>query len=352
MDSIFKENIVKKAVRIALKRQLPYHEAHAYQASKFLKTVESERGTLPKQVIRECGDYAIDILGDKKYAPWLYVYSAVAGRFKEGWIPANFYEPQVIPNINGHYGACANLKPLNSMFFQAKEFPDLGSFVNGLFLDTSYRVRSPQDFKKILFHDCDRVIFKTDQTLRGEGIHFFDRISFNVEDLEVLGNGAFQSYVDQHPLFNEYTPKSVATIRITTAINDEGKVSARGSYLRLGAAHDTHVQSATAVMIPIDLVTGVLSDTGYMPTWITTPSHPTSRKEFADVKIPNYEKCVDVVTSLHLKVPFARCIGWDVTVDKEGEVVVLEWNGKHNGIKFSEATQGPCFVDMGWEKFR
>lgn len=346
------ESFAKKVIRIARNKRMPYHEGHAYTANKFLKTVESERGTLSKQTIRECDDYAIDILGDKKYAPWLYVYSAVAGQFKPGWIPANFYEPQVIPNTNGHYGACATLKPLNSKFFQAAEFPDLGSFVNGLFLDTSYRVYSPQDFKEMIFSHCERVIFKADQTLRGEGIHFFDKASFNVGDLENLGNGIFQRYVDQHPVFSEYTPKSVATLRITTAINDEGKVSARGSYLRLGAAHDTHVQSATAIMIPVDLETGMLNDLGYWPDWTTTPSHPSSRREFSGVTLPSYKKCVDVVTSLHLKVPFVRCIGWDVIVDAKGEVTILEWNGKHNGIKFTEATQGPSFTDMGWEKFR
>ena len=346
------ESFARKVIRIAQNKPLPYHEGHAYKANQFLKTVESERGTLSKQVIHECDDYAIDLLGDKKYAPWLYVYSAVAGKFKPGWIPANFYEPQVIPNTNGHYGACATLKPLNSMFFQAAEFPDLGSFVNGLLLDTSYRVYPPKYFKEMLFRDCERIVFKADQTLRGEGIQFFEKTSFNVEDLENLGNGIFQRYVDQHPLFNEYTSESVATIRITTAINDEGKVSARGSYLRLGAEHDTHVQSATAIMIPVDLETGMLNDLGYHPDWTTTLSHPGSHKRFAKVTLPNYRKCVDVVTSLHLKVPFVRCIGWDVIIDNAGEVVILEWNGKHNGIKFTEATQGPSFTDMGWEKFR
>lgn len=99
-------------------------------------------------------------------------------------------------------------------------------------------------------------------------------------------------------------------------------------------------------------MTGALDEIGYMPSYLTIHSHPTSHKSFANVIIPSFGKCVDVVTSLHLKVPFVRCIGWDVTIDKKGEVVVLEWNGGHNGIKFTEATQGPAFVDMKWEKFR
>jgi hypothetical protein len=29
----------------------------------------------------------------------------------------------------------------------------------------------------------------------------------------------------------------------------------------------------------------------------------------------------------------------------------MEWNALHNDIKFSEATQGPCFTDLRWERF-
>ena len=49
-------------------------------------------------------------------------------------------------------------------------------------------------------------------------------------------------------------------------------------------------------------------------------------------------------------VPFARSIGWDMIVDNNNEIQVMEWNGSHNDIKFSEATQGPCFSNLGWEK--
>lgn len=352
METIVKENIIKKAIRIARNKKLSYHERSAYRAGLILKGIETERGPLSKQLIGECNDYAINILGDKKYAPWLYTYSAIAGQFKQGWMPENFYGSQVVPRINGHYGDCSFLKPLNSIFFQDKRFPDLGSFTNGLFLDKHYRVCSPKDFKKILFNDCNHVIFKADHSLKGVGIYFFDADTFNARDINTLGNGIFQSYVDQHTLFNEYTPKSVATIRITTLINNKGEVSARSSALRLSVAHETHVQSATSVCIPIDLQTGVLNDTGYLPSWVTTRSHPTSKKDFANVTIPNFKECIDVVTSLHMKVPFTTCIGWDLTLDKQGEVVILEWNAAHNGIRFAEATQGPCFADMGWEKFR
>jgi hypothetical protein len=40
---------------------------------------------------------------------------------------------------------------------------------------------------------------------------------------------------------------------------------------------------------------------------------------------------------------------WDLCIDGDGAVRVLEWNGGHNDITFSEATQGPCFADLDRE---
>lgn len=346
------ENIFQKSLRLALGKQLSFHERHEYQVSKILKGIEPEHGTLTENSIRECDNYAMEILGHKKYAPWLYVYSAISGQFKEGWIPDNFYGSQVVPNINGHYGTCASLKPLNAKFFHTKEFPDIGSFVNGLFLDTNYQAYSEKSFIKHLFRNCDRIVFKTDKSLKGKGIHFFNPNSFSAEYVKSLGNGVFQSFVEQHSLFDEFAPESVATIRLTTVVNDDGEVSVRGSHLRLGTESDTHVKSATEVRVPITPGTGELDKAGYLPSYLTIYSHPTSQKSFDNVTIPNFKKCVATVNRLHLKVPFVRCIGWDVTLDKEGEVVILEWNGGHNGIKFTEATSGPSFSDLNWERFR
>lgn len=345
---------IKRLARTILKpsQPLPYHEAHAQQAYEICKTIESKRGPLSRKVARECDDYATEILGDKKYAPWFYVYSMIAGHFKEGWIPDNFYGANVIPKIKGHYGNFANLKPLNIAFFQTTAFPDQGSFVNGLFLDEAYNVVTPNVFKRMLFEKCDRTVFKTDRSCNGRGLHFFDKYSFSIEAITRLGNGVFQRYIDQYPLFNEYTPNSVATLRITTFLGELGTASVRAAYLRFGTGGDTHVQPSTSVRVPLDLATGVFSDVGYLGSWLTTPVHPTSRRSFANECMPNYSKCVDLVTSLHQKVPYVRCIGWDLALDAEGEVVVLEWNGAHNDIKFAEATQGPCFADLGWERFR
>jgi Sugar-transfer associated ATP-grasp len=113
---------------------------------------------------------------------------------------------------------------------------------------------------------------------------------------------------------------------------------------------DTHLRSSSAIRIAVDPRNGALADTGYFPTWLTTREHPDSHMTFAGSQIPAFDKCTATVLELHGKMPYVRCIGWDVVVDKSNNVRVMEWNGHHNDIRFLEATQGPCFRDLHWEK--
>lgn len=85
--------------------------------------------------------------------------------------------------------------------------------------------------------------------------------------------------------------------------------------------------------------------------WLDCTAHPTSGEPFAGKAIPAFDKCLRTVIAHHRRIPFVGAVGWDVTVDPSEEVFILEWNGYHNGIGFSEATEGPCFTGLDWERF-
>lgn len=341
-------------VRFAAKSLLGYryHRDHVMQAARILKKIEGVKGALSQHIVRQCDGYAIDVLGHRHFAAWLYVYSAIAGRFKEGWIPDNYYGSIVVPKLKGDYGKVSSLKALNSTFFSHNSFPDILSYSNGVFFDVECRVLPPDSVKAKLFADQDRVVFKLNNSSRGRGIVFFDRESFDLDKIYKLGNGLFQSFINQHEVFQEFAKESVATLRMTTVIEEDGTTSLRACYLRLGSGTDTHVQSESHTRIPIDRKSGAFNDVGFTPDWLEIECHPTSRVKFQGRFIPAYDDCLKLVTMLHKKVPYARCIGWDVTLDDKQRVRVMEWNAEHNDIKFSEATQGPCFSDLHWERLR
>jgi hypothetical protein len=346
---------IKSAAKVALKSWLSYsydHSADVRDARRILKSVESYKGKTSRRDLKLCDDYAVEVFGHKHFAPWLYVYTAVSGGFKEGWIPENYYCSVVVPKLQGRYGRLSESRGLNAVMLQSEAFPDLLAYVNGIFFDTAHRFIAPEAVKERLFKEHERVVFKLDSSLQGKGIHFFTRESFSVEEIRRLGNGLFQRVIQPHRLFTEFAKHSAATLRIFTVYKDNGEVSVRGCNLRLGSGDETHVQSRTQIRVPIHIENGAFHDVGYTAEWRETKVHPTSHVAFAGNVIPAFKACVDTVTRLHQKTPYTRCIGWDVTLDRGETVQLMEWNAWSPGIMFHEATQGPCFTDLGLERLR
>jgi hypothetical protein len=68
-----------------------YDYRHRQEALRAVATIETYNNTRLTDAARKCADdYAVQVLGAKAYAPWLYVYALVSGEFKEGWDPRQF----------------------------------------------------------------------------------------------------------------------------------------------------------------------------------------------------------------------------------------------------------------------
>lgn len=329
-----------------------YHWNPNNKVLQLLRNIEKDQGKLSSHTIKLCDEYAIEVLGHKKYAYWLYVYSAIAGGFKEGWIPDRYFKDVVVPKINGDYRNLGDHKSLNSFFFNHDAFPDLASQMNGVFFNREYKHLSSQDLKNLLFEKEENIVFKQDSSARGRGIHFFNPENFDIAKIKTLGNGTFQRKIDQHSLFKKFTDNSVATLRVITVMDNLGKASLRGCHLRLGSGSETYIQANTNIRIPIDLKSGEFSEIAYLANWGVIREHPVSKLNFKGHTIPLFDQCIKLVLDLHTKVPFVGIIGWDVIIDTSDNIIIMEWNSGHTGITISEATQGPCFSDLGWEKLR
>jgi hypothetical protein len=321
-------------------------------ANKILKTLENQNGKLPKEIKEKCDFYAKNILGWSSYAPWLYVYTYIAGEFKVGWLPDNYYRNVVIPKIQGNYGKISNLKPLTNRLFQNEYCPDIGYYLNGTWFDKNYNQIPKNKIKTLFFSNTKKIICKLDSTFQGKGVFVYDENNFSIVEIENSGDCVLQKFIQQHSFFNQYVTESVATIRLTTVVDTKGEISLRASYLRLGRADNTHVQSDSHIRVPINKESGILHHQGFLPNWIQVNEHPDTNVVFKEKKIPDFNKAVELVLNMHKKMPMVACIGWDLIIDSQNKPIVMEWNGFSNDIKFSEATQGPCFKDLNWNKLR
>lgn len=318
------------------------------EARKALQHLESHRGRTDPRVIQRGNDYATEVLGWKGYAPWLHVYSAVAGEFREGWLPENYYYNVVVPQVNGEYRRLSRLRGCNRILFGGSGFPDLGYTVNGIFYDSDFRPVSWERMGSYLAERAETVVFKADSSGWGRGIHFLGTAAIDPDAVRQLGNGVIQKRVTQNGFFDRFMPSSVATVRFGTVIGNDGRPSVRAAYLRLGRTADSHVLAANQVRIAVSLADGRLASEGFLSDWTPVDRHPDTGEVFDGHAIPQIGKCVATVLDLHARSPQARCVSWDLVVDDAAEVQVLEWEG--GVVSFAEATQGPCFADLGWDR--
>lgn len=336
---------VEDEVRMRLRARL-----NRRTAAKVLTSIEAAKGPLPKSVKAQADDYAGDVLGSRSHAPWLYVYSAIAGEFREGWIPDDYYMAVVLPTLEGRYGRLSDMRSMTARLFGGEpEIPDRGYVVKGRMLDARLApVTSPEEFAELVFGDSRRVVFKADASDRGRGVRIFDRDEFR-RDVEGLPDGVIQPFIAQHETFAQVASRSVGTLRMTTVVEPDGTTSVRDAFLRFGRDAEDHVESASNIRVLLDGATGAFRPVGYSVDWLEIDRHPDSGFVFEGHEAPSFVACREAAERLHRRLPMTPSIGWDLTVDEDGSVQVLEWNNGHNDIKFSEATSGPCFGGLGWE---
>jgi len=189
---------------------------------------------------KRCQDYALDVFGQEHFAPWLLVYTAVAGSFKEGWIPQNLYSGHVNMAVQGSAGRASSLKSLASVFLGSPAVPDIGAKINGRLFDRHYRPLSFAEARERFFESGDRIMYKADISARGLGVRVLDREAFVEPLVSRLANGVFQRRVAQHELLQRFCPGAGATVRVKTVVEDSGAITARAFYLKLGTGADTH----------------------------------------------------------------------------------------------------------------
>ncbi|MBS1907894.1 MAG: hypothetical protein JST33_15335 [Actinobacteria bacterium] len=320
-----------------------------HNAADALRSIEASEGALPRSIRAQADDYAADVLGSRRYAPWLYVYGAIAGEFREGWIPDDYYLSVVLSATTGRYSDLSEMRSLNTRILGHEGIPDRGYVVRGRLFSASLEpVTSLNEFIDLVFAGVDRVAFKADASSRGRGVLILDRDRF-ARAVAGLPDGVIQPYIDQHAAFAQVTSRSVGTLRLTTVVEPDGQIAVRAGYMRFGRDTEDHVASDSNIRVPLDIATGAFEPRGYTVKWLKIDRHPDSGFLFAGNEVPNYATCRQTVERLHGRIPLVPAIGWDLTVAHDGAVHVLEWNSGHNDIKFSEATSGPCFRGLGWE---
>ncbi len=308
----------------------------------------NELSSATRRTIRQ---YANDVLGRELYMPWLEMYTAYRGEFLEGWIPDNYFEWRVLPQINAPYRELGMSKTLSRRLLDTELLPDIAYRLNGNWFDLNSEPIQVSALKRHLFEVEPVVYVKLERSSRGRGVFILHRDNFSLEALPTSGNCVVQRGVRQAKWFDPISPNATATLRVTTALDDRGVVKFTASFLRTGVGEKNFITSGTSLKFVVIDGDGSLSSFASDSVWKRHTRHPDTGASFENLRIPGYRAAVDACVRLHAKVPHLGIIGWDLAIDDNGESALLEWNTSHPGIKFQEAAVGPTLREFNYERF-
>ncbi len=300
--------------------------------TKNFKDLEVIRKLSPKQK-REIQNYYMKLIGKKvPLYSHQYFYSRT-GVFNKEYVPTNIYHCELVPKANHHpYNRAYGDKNMCDVLF-----PDENTGhtylknINGYFYFEGNPVSEEDAISSC--QNLGRVIIKPSLKSKGKGIEIIVINDGKVSTGQTLAdlfkqydkNYLIQDCIRQHPDMAILNPSSVNTIRILS-YRSEMEVLIIYSVIRIGRKDSViDNQSAGGISTTIDKKgrLGKYAFGGYNEDQIEVTDSGVTLEGY---QIPCYDKVIDMVKRLHLRLPFFNLLGWDVAIGEDGEPVLVEFN--------------------------
>jgi hypothetical protein len=154
-----------------------------------------------------------------------------------------------------------------------------------------------------------------------------------------------QPRLANHPALDDISNGALATVRLLTCRNEEGRAEAAAAAFRMAIGNsvvDNFHQGGLAT--EVDLATGAIgiaSDIGIRPDVGWRDTHPVSGARFAGRSLPHWREVVALAVEAHEAFPERIVVGWDVAMLAEG-AMIIEGNGKPDLDIHQRAGRGPA----------
>ena len=280
-----------------------------------------------------------------------YLYSR-NGVYSVKYIPASIYFSSIIYRLNNYH---LSLAYVDKGFYDTL-FPDVNrpqtfvKNVNGFYYDDKHAITKEEAIDRCM--DLEGAVIKP--TLFGhwgKGVELFHsekgfipELNMSVEELFSKYKKSFivQSKLEQHPDIAKLNPTSVNTIRVMSYRRDY-EVIILYAVIRIGRkGKSVDNETAGGIKADIDLRTGRIKGTAFgSPTEKNMP-RTDSGVTLDNYLIPSFPKVLDFVKDLHSRLPYFNLVGWDISVDINGNPVMIEWN---RSTELSQVAHGPAFGD-------
>ncbi|MBE6985050.1 MAG: hypothetical protein E7434_05475 [Ruminococcaceae bacterium] len=296
--------------------------------------------------------------GKKISNRWHKLYQSMNGVHRIDYIPEIIYTTRIEHSANDYfYGKVLSDKAFLGVMFDNR-IPKVRTpktYISnsyGVFYDSERKIISECEAKEMICNIGEAVAKPTIDSSSGKNIKILDvHNGINIKDgmtiseiFNIYGsNFIIQEKIEPHSELKKIYPEAVNTFRVTSYILNANVYLAPIS-LRIGSGGsvvDNIHSGGMGVAVNED---GTLHATAYLlgngDKSDKATRHPDTGIVFQNVKFSFIDKIILAAKHLHGIVSNTGVISWDFTIDKNGDIVIIEVNLKGQGIWLPQIISG------------
>jgi len=286
---------------------------------------------------------------------WHSYYKSISGEFYPNYIPEDIFSAIISPKFNEmrQWPALLDKNLSYALFKEVNQPVKVVQNINGFYYVDNEIVSEAIAVKVCNKHNKPFVIKPTIDSGNGIMVESFriknNRTTYkNLETIELFRlykkDFIVQELVEQSSAMKELNPSSLNTLRLMSYLKPDG-VHILSSVIRIGQpGHHTDNFSGGGIVCGID-PKGNLKHKGYSKNGnVYTETH--THVSFKGFQIPNYSKVLDMVKTMHPKVPYFKFISWDIGINDNEFPVFIEYNTYYQDVDLHQITNGPLFGEF------
>lgn len=339
------KSIFYKSISIAKYQRVKYvynNKINNILKGKSTKPLEKEKIKEIRQKYKEYGFNHISI-------KWHRFYNSLIDNTLIDFVPELLFYTEIEPALNQAimYPALED-KNLLDKFFPSSFLPEtIIKNINGYYYCEDKQISLQTSFIKCLEHS-QFVIKPSIGTAGGEGVKMFDlsEIKDKTKFLESIfkeynSDFIIQKVLTQDTHISKLNKSSINTIRVISYMRKD-EVIPLSSVIRIGR-NGEFTDNLTLGGVAVGIKhSGELRSSGY-DKYGKRYFESDNGTIFKNFKITNYDKILSNVKDKHKNMPYFKLISWDISVNLNLEVKMVEFNALGQDINLHQMCNGPLF---------
>ena len=280
---------------------------------------------------------------------WSYRYQTVCGIESDKYLSEPYYYNKLEAKVNDfglndfldHKGYISNI--LNS-----HTVSNIANCIAGTIYNSDDNVIEFNDLVSFIKQSPPNVEFVIKRSIGtggGDSVEIGDAnhiVTFLTTYFNAKYDFVIQPVITQHDDLGIFNPSSINTVRVMTFAYN-GNVHPISTVLRMGNGGRIDNSAAGGISIGVD-DTGKLRDFAIDHDFKKYYQHPKTAIKFSNgYVIPYFNELLELVKDKHKFLKSHGLVSWDLTVDNDGNMSIIEYNIGWGEINFHQANNGPIF---------